>query len=35
MEVEIPEDIEQKLKDLDAKEQEQIEKATRAARSET
>lgn len=26
MEVEIPEDIEQKLKDLDAKEQEQIEK---------
>lgn len=26
MEVEIPEDVEQKLKDLDAKEQEQIEK---------
>lgn len=26
MEVEIPEDVEQKLKDLDTKEQEQIEK---------
>lgn len=26
MEVEIPEDVEQKLKDLDSKEQEQIEK---------
>lgn len=33
MEVEIPEYIEQKLKDLDAKEQEQIEKEQRAAES--
>lgn len=38
MEVEIPEDVEQKLKDLDAKEQEQIEKEQqelRGAESET
>lgn len=34
MEVEIPDDVAQKLKDMDAKEQEQLEKAKWAAYNE-